>query len=429
MAQRHLWQGEWIDDHILEHQLSKDIKYDGLAKEPLEPEYILRAIEKLSNIWELDSSSFEPLVGIFEGANKIQLDYYKEMIKEILDSKQWRDKLERETGDYKIEEDAWCTFHPYGVLLHIGVGNEIALSAYSVIEGLLAGNVNILKVPAYEKGASMEVLYALGQLEERLKPYIYALDIPSEQFAKLAPMIERIDAAVLWGGMSMVWTMRKELPPELPIIEWGHKISFAYLTANRCQAVEDNIKGMDGLVKDILFSKQNHCSSPLVLFVESEEPKALEQLAKTLAIAIDKGREETDEKNALKEGERSLQRLTRQMHETLGRERTFYGPEHYGCVRLMHRIPFDEMPFEGTIVLVPILRETLIKRLSPYRRYFQTVGLEAVDAEMEELHGLFMRLGVTRICPWGEMSSHRLSYPHDGHWSIGRLGRWVVLEG
>lgn len=37
---------------------------------------------------------------------------------------------------------------PLGVLLHIASGNAAGLPAYSVLEGLLAGNINILKLPS-----------------------------------------------------------------------------------------------------------------------------------------------------------------------------------------------------------------------------------------------------------------------------------------
>lgn len=37
---------------------------------------------------------------------------------------------------------------PLGVLFHIAAGNAEALPAYSVAEGLLMGNVNLLKLPA-----------------------------------------------------------------------------------------------------------------------------------------------------------------------------------------------------------------------------------------------------------------------------------------
>ncbi len=456
MGKRHLWRGEWIEDSVLYHNLSEGLTYEAIAREPLDPECLYGAIEKLKDIWEKEVTINEELFDPFDGLTKMQKDYYGKMMDELLDSDKWRDKRENEVGSHAIENGVCCQFHPFGVLLHIGAGNEVALSAYSVIEGLLAGNVNIVKVPSYEAGVSMRLLQALAQVEEKLKPYIYVLDIPSEEFATLMPLVDLVDAVVLWGSMSLMQTMRRELPPELPIIEWGHKISFAYMSAKRFQIVlEDrevegevkteskvnnddsdtrysgnaqNISIIDNVVKDIHISGQNHCSSPLTLFVESEDQEALEWFAQELAESIERSRQGDRRDNTLDDGVRALQRMTRRMHGILGREKDFYGPRGYGCVRFMHRIPFDEIPSEGTIVLVPMLRGELIKRLSPYRRFFQTVGLEALEEERQALQRLFMGLGATRICPWGAMSSHRLSYPHDGYLSIGRMGRWIVIE-
>ena len=49
---------------------------------------------------------------------------------------------------------------PLGVIMHIGAGNALGLAAFSVMEGLLTGNINILKLPEYEGGISLKILNA-----------------------------------------------------------------------------------------------------------------------------------------------------------------------------------------------------------------------------------------------------------------------------
>lgn len=47
---------------------------------------------------------------------------------------------------------------PLGILFHIAAGNVDGLPAYSVVEGLLAGNINILKLPTGDSGLSIRLL-------------------------------------------------------------------------------------------------------------------------------------------------------------------------------------------------------------------------------------------------------------------------------
>ena len=74
-------------------------------------------------------------------------------------------------------------FYPLGILFHIAAGNVDGLPAYSVVEGLLAGNINILKLPAGDNGVSVRLLWELIQEEPALKDYIYVYLLISRFFS------------------------------------------------------------------------------------------------------------------------------------------------------------------------------------------------------------------------------------------------------
>ena len=77
---------------------------------------------------------------------------------------------------------------PLGVLLHIAAGNVDGLPAYSVVEGLLAGNINILKLPSMDRGASLLLLRELAAIEPALKDFVYVFDVPSTDLETLAAL-------------------------------------------------------------------------------------------------------------------------------------------------------------------------------------------------------------------------------------------------
>ena len=59
--------------------------------------------------------------------------------------------MRRFVPPYGLEEIREET-RPLGVLLHIAAGNAEGLPFFSVVEGLLAGNINILKLPGMDDG-------------------------------------------------------------------------------------------------------------------------------------------------------------------------------------------------------------------------------------------------------------------------------------
>ena len=68
---------------------------------------------------------------------------------------------------------------PLGTLLHIAAGNMEGLPAFSALEGLLTGNVNLLKLPSGDTGLSLALLKLLTDTKPDLAPYLYVFSIPS----------------------------------------------------------------------------------------------------------------------------------------------------------------------------------------------------------------------------------------------------------
>ena len=74
---------------------------------------------------------------------------------------------------------------PLGTLFHIAAGNMDGLPAFSVLEGLLTGNVNILKLPQADNGITIEILRRLIEIEPELMPFLYVFDTPSTDLAAM----------------------------------------------------------------------------------------------------------------------------------------------------------------------------------------------------------------------------------------------------
>ena len=164
------------------------------------------------------------------------------------------------------KEDAvlrYCT--PLGILFHIAAGNAEGLPFYSVIEGLLAGNINILKLPSKDDGLSVFLLRELVKIHPGLARYIVVLDISSADLRKMKLLSNMADGIVVWGGDEAIRAVRKLADPGTRIISWGHKVSFAYAAAD--VSAED----LRRLARHICETNQLLCSSCQGIFVDTED--------------------------------------------------------------------------------------------------------------------------------------------------------------
>ena len=86
------------------------------------------------------------------------VDYLKMFSKEGLLNKIRIELNGLNVGYRKVDDKLTQIVSPLGVLFHISAGNVDFLPTYTVIEGLLVGNVNILKLPSGDNGLSIKIL-------------------------------------------------------------------------------------------------------------------------------------------------------------------------------------------------------------------------------------------------------------------------------
>lgn len=262
----------------LESILEKDLK-----ESPLDVSLVIEAANKLVLKFNPDMMT---LYLMQAGMSKWKAKSFIEATVKGLKKEALTKKVLRELGPdpfkwRQIEEGIIEKNHPLGVLMHIGAGNATGLSALSVLEGLLAGNINILKLPSYEGGLSVELLMQLIEIEPKLKPYIYVIDVASSDKNTLEHLSNTSNAIVVWGSNETTSQIRKEAPSDIHIIEWGHRISFAYFTHH--QGLKEDLHG---LARDICLSDQQYCSSPQCVFYETNTKENLDRFADYLSEAM-----------------------------------------------------------------------------------------------------------------------------------------------
>lgn len=312
---------------------------------------------------------------------------------------------------------------PLGVLLHIAAGNLDGLPAFTVVEGLLAGNINLLKLPSADHGLSIALLRRLVEEEPALADYIYVFDTPSEDVAALRRLADLSDGVVIWGGEGAVSAVRTLAPTGVKLIEWGHRLGFAYVTDRGREEGQ-----LSALAEHIMKTKQLLCSSCQTIFLDTGDMGQLREFAGQFLPLLERAarRWPVRDMGALAQG--TLRRYTARLERAAGQggETILEGD---GCSLTLREDRELELSAQfGNPILKCLPRSELLPPLRRSRGVLQTAGLLCAPEERRSLTETLLRAGLVRITGAGEMSRGTCTDAHDGEYPLQRYTRVVQWD-
>lgn len=311
---------------------------------------------------------------------------------------------------------------PLGVLLHVAAGNADGLPAFSVLEGLLTGNINILKLPAEEGGISVRLLLELIKAEPILADYIYVFDYSSKDIQHIEQLISIADAVVVWGGKEAVSALRKLIPPNIKLIEWGHKVSFAYVTK---QGITQN--GLEGLAKNIADTGQLLCSSLQGIFVDTDNMNDVYEFCESFLPVLEYALHQNPQEIGIGIRSQIALKLYAEELEGIYKNSRIFKGSNCSLIAYPNKILDTSIQF-GNAWVRPLPRTELLTTLRPYKNYLQTVGLLCSQSELRVLSDMLFKTGVVRVCPGENMSSSYCGAPHDGEYPLRRYTKIVNID-
>ncbi len=320
----------------------------------------------------------------------------------------------REFAPYGANGTVLEEWRPLGVLLHVSAGNVDALPVFSVIEGLLTGNVNLLKLPAGDPGLSEGILEALCEEEPSLRERVYTFDIRSEDIESLKALASLADAVALYGSDEAVRAVRALAPPWVKLVEWGHRISFAYVSPD----VNDAF--LRGVARDMCFTAQLYCTSCQGVFVDAREEGEVYRLAERfLPILEAEARAHPSPADIFARAGASLA-LYAESLET-GFDGTGKILRGKGCsVAAYPSFAFASSHMFGNCWVRPLPREEIIPCLRPYSGYLQTVALSCDERDRAYVENALFAAGAVRITDGFHMSEAYCGMPRDGMHPLSR---------
>ncbi|WMJ77710.1 MULTISPECIES: acyl-CoA reductase [unclassified Sedimentibacter] len=402
---------------------------DTLNKERLSTETVVNACDKL--VTDLDEEFYIKAMsnlGIDESLGRSYIDEMRRFFcKESL-----LHRMKLELGDTLGSPYSFNPMHkeftvtrqilPLGVLLHVAAGNADGLPAFSVLEGLLTGNINILKLPAAEGGISAHLLFELIKAEPALADYIYVFDYSSKDIEHIEKLISVADAVVVWGGREAVSALRRLIPPNTKLIEWGHKVSFAYVTK---QGMAQN--KLEGLAKNIAETGQLLCSSAQGIFLDTDDMNDIYEFCDRFLPVLDYAINKNAKKIGIGIKSQVALRLYAEELEGIYKDSRIFKGDSCSLIAYPDKIIDTSIQF-GNPWVRPLPHIELLSALRPYKNYLQTVGLACDQSELHPLSHILFKTGVVRVCPCENMSHTYCGAPHDGEFPLRRYTKIVDID-
>ncbi len=427
-----LWQGRLVSDDEFKKLFYANISDQELwSQKPLSQYLFFNLVEKISLKLKERGSFYKKLVEDLKSRADVREDEIElsmKSLEDFLEISNLRLKLKREFGSefpfelkrISFKENHFESWYPLGVLVHVTPNNSPLLSVLGVIEGLLSGNVNVLKLARKDSSFAALFYHELCALDEThtLKNYITIGKIPSSDKKYLSDFLSVADVLSAWGGEESIKSLREMAPSRARIVEWGHKISFAYVSASTAA----NEEMLNNLAFEICNNEQMACSSPQCVFLEDASFDELKLFSQNLAKALDAVSPTIDRvmPTTQEMAELTVTKEQVRLNSMFGNSEVITSKHNDWRIYIENSEGLNASPLFRTIWVKPMPKNKIITNLRPLKVYLQTVGLSADRTEVEELTRLLFQAGVQRVRAIGEMTDSYLGEPHDGVYALTR---------
>ena len=336
-------------------------------------------------------------------------------------------------GDWIEDGRARLKAYPVGIVGHWPAGNIEVQPLLSMTCALLGGNACLVRIPKELRDVTAQLIAKLVQSDSQaiLTSRICLLAFDHERLDLHRAMAQSVDGAMIWGGEEAVSQIRS-----LPFPSWarlaifGPRISVAAMDAASWSDRQAREQLCRRIARDVWQFDQQACSSPQVLFLETENGKSVNEFVQALRSAF-------EVENRAHPRQSIAGALTSAICQAranwLLRNETNSAifPTSPDWTILTGRGPDIPQPTQGktlTVLEVDDLRQAL----AGLDGNVQTLGLAIADPEKEmAIASLAASRGIDRIVHSGENACFRATLgwgrprPYHGpHGSAPATGRW-----
>ena len=236
-------------------------------------------------------------------------------------------------------------------------------------------------------------------------------------------MASLADGIVTWGGDGAITALRALAPAGCKLMEWGHRLSFAYVAG-----YEDMDTELAALAYHIVETNQRLCSSCQVIFLDSDDREEALAFCRMFLPYLETAA-------ARRPGPWAGAGASLSGHTALleriveGRTEGEVHLPGKGCsVTFRPDRELELSPMEGNVLVKLLPRKDLLPTLRRQKGRLQTVGLLCAKEDRETLTALLAQAGLTRITRAGSLSDSFPGEAHDGEYPLRRYTRVGDVE-
>ncbi len=388
----------------------------------LSPDAVIRAVDRLGS--RIAAGEFDSVIARI--ADPADVGRIRSLAARLMSRDALEARLKNELGEPLRDDPASPIrkeLRPLGTLFHIAAGNMDALPAYSLVEGLCAGNFNILKLPSADSGVTVEILGELIREEPRIGDFTAVFDTPSTDTDAMRKMASMADGIVVWGGEEATSAVRRLAPPGVKLIEWGHRLGFAFVAGDP----ED--RELAALARHVAETKQLLCSSAQVIYLDTRRMDDLRSFAARFLPFLDAAMDARPVTDLGALAQLSTRRRCRELADALGEEE----PEEVvrgrsSSLILCRDSALALSPLWGNVLVKRLPRENLLPVLRTAKGQLQTAALLCPEEERAALTEVLIRSGVNRVTRAGDLSTPFPGESHDGEYPLRRYTRIITVQ-
>lgn len=157
-----------------------------------------------------------------------------------------------------------------GVLFHIAPSNVAVNFAYSLVSGLLAGNLNVVRVPSMNFKQVDIISNAIIRVSKKMEHKFISSRIVLLRYDRLSSATTYFssicDVRLIWGGDDTISEIRKnKIPPRSFDVTFADRYSICVINADEYINEKFPKKIAQGFYNDTYLFDQNACTAPHLL--------------------------------------------------------------------------------------------------------------------------------------------------------------------
>jgi hypothetical protein len=318
------------------------------------------------------------------------------------------------------------------LLVHSWAGNVPALPLWSLACGLLVKAGTLGKLPSAEPVFATLFARLLAEVHPPLGECIAIAWWKGGDDASARAAFAEAEVVLAYGGNDAIAQVRAQAPVTARFLGYGHKLGFGLVARAALDPARVAATARDA-AHDVVRYEQQGCYSPHQFYVQRGGRVSPREFAQYLAAALAAAQQRFPRRALELEESTGVAgwRQAAEMRALREEGGELMGDQDAGWAVAFTDLPQPLAPTGGgrsVLVCAVDALDDVPPLVAPHAAFLQTVGIAAEPAELYRMAERLGRVGVTRVCALGAMTSPEAGWHHDGRFNLLDLVRMVEIE-